>query len=933
MELCGLRGVRRVTAATAALNLAMATIGAVLVDAMLLQGRRRRRCGSREMAAVGLTSFMAVVRIAAMAGMGRAQEKTAIAIAAGAADEASLEDDFFRRERRSSINLPWRRSFFEMPEKKRAPKPLLPLISPLPRVRLLSALSTCLSRPNSRSTRPMGGGLPAARTTLVAKLRWVSFLLGAWNVCVILLGGFLMATLLPGCSGEKLPIAASMLIAGVRVFAMVGAGKAQQETAEVIVSSPIDSAAADAVVRHEIRLRYKRWLWWTRFGMAVTVMQFIGAIYLTFILLTDLSYGGKSKACFIGTVSQAWNSFLAVCFLLLVWLVVIIQFFTGSDILRWRSFYSTHDTAWKAHYREVFDHRIREALCCLGRVKYLSVLEEDEVYSVARLLGDLVAYRASGTGHLELLAGLALLQSHKQVENFHDKIMDAPDILLQEAAFFHQFAEAAYTGPLLDFGRNPVLFPCAWLYRQGILTPWTRNRRPSLEGDNWWRGHAAAFLKFVNLPPEALRMGRVSQTKREAAYFVVVLHDQKTIVIAVRGTETPEDLITDGLCRECDLNMEELDGLINGEHLPSDVRQKVRSSFHYGHAGIVESARELFMQLDGPHREDVSSSEMSGYLSSLLKPGSECHGYRVCVVGHSLGGAIATLLGLMLYRRYPNLHVYAYGSLPCLDLVIAEACTNFVTTIVYNDEFSARLSVNSIFRLRAAAMNALSDDSLANLAMIQKLARRILHISKYHQNKKINDVSASSLRPNTLAAIGRNPLAKRRQLEPMIAVGEQMNQELHPEETSLCDDASEIEVLVDSDVWGENLHETVDSKGLINDQVSRFMENQSSSIQASVEPPELFLPGCIIHIIQEPIRNLPFWKRWNISNRDHIYRAFVARRENFKDIKVTSHMFIDHLPWRCHYALQRVLEERKSQRQLHADLLDENDASNLKLLD
>lgn len=33
-------------------------------------------------------------------------------------------------------------------------------------------------------------------------------------------------------------------------------------------------------------------------------------------------------------------------------------------------------------------------------------MEEDEVYSVARLLGDLVAYRASGTGHMELLAGL-----------------------------------------------------------------------------------------------------------------------------------------------------------------------------------------------------------------------------------------------------------------------------------------------------------------------------------------------------------------------------------------------------------------------------------------------------------------------------------------------------------------------------------------------
>jgi hypothetical protein len=38
-------------------------------------------------------------------------------------------------------------------------------------------------------------------------------------------------------------------------------------------------------------------------------------------------------------------------------------------------------------------------------------------------------------------------------------------------------------------------------------------RRPSLSGDNWWRGHAAAFLKYTNLPPEALRRGRVCQVK------------------------------------------------------------------------------------------------------------------------------------------------------------------------------------------------------------------------------------------------------------------------------------------------------------------------------------------------------------------------------------------------------------------------------------
>jgi len=35
--------------------------------------------------------------------------------------------------------------------------------------------------------------------------------------------------------------------------------------------------------------------------------------------------------------------------------------------------------------------------------------DDDEIYSVAQLLGDLVAYRAAGTGHLELLAGFSQL--------------------------------------------------------------------------------------------------------------------------------------------------------------------------------------------------------------------------------------------------------------------------------------------------------------------------------------------------------------------------------------------------------------------------------------------------------------------------------------------------------------------------------------------
>ena len=41
---------------------------------------------------------------------------------------------------------------------------------------------------------------------------------------------------------------------------------------------------------------------------------------------------------------------------------------------------------------------------------------------------------------------------------------------------------------------------------------------------------------------------------------MVVLHELKTVVVAVRGTETPEDLIIDGLGRECPLAPSDLSG-------------------------------------------------------------------------------------------------------------------------------------------------------------------------------------------------------------------------------------------------------------------------------------------------------------------------------------------------------------------------------------
>ncbi|XP_030493158.2 uncharacterized protein LOC115709247 isoform X2 [Cannabis sativa] len=746
-------------------------------------------------------------------------------------------------------------------------------------------------------------------------LRWVTVVSLIGNSLLILLAASLFLIAFPSCHRRLLiPFLLLSLFSLLRILTTFCIALAQKATAMTIVESPALDATpvVDTVVRHERRMRYKRWLWWTRFGMFVTMLQFIGATYLVFTIATYVSHENDSSDCILGLVpgSCQWKQHLLIFFMFLACAITILHCFTGSEVLKWRSYYGTKDDAWKSHYREVFDHGIREVLCCLGRAKYLSALEEDEVFSVARLLGDLVAYRASGTGHLELLAGLALMQKQSESSNSYDECMKAPAEQIQEAATLHKFAEAAYTGPLLDFGRNPFLFPCVWLYRQGILNPWMRNRRPKLDGDNWWRGNAAAFLKHTKLPPEVLRKGRVNQAKCEAAYFVIVLHHLRSVLIAVRGTETPEDLIIDGLCRECILSAKDLDGMING-HVNPEIKQKVVSSFpHYGHSGIVEAARNLFIQIEGKDEDDVGNankvaeSSSDGLLSSLLGAGCECEGYKVRIVGHSLGGAIAAVLGMRLYHRYPNLHVYAYGPLPCVDSIVADACSPFVTSIVLNNEFSSRLSVGSVLRLRAAALTALSQDSTTDTAMIFRLARRFLYVSNYERTSSEVVEPASNGYSGTKRSENQNEHTYGNQ-----EIFDSRGREKHDHNFSLFNETDNKDFVVESE-QNEFSNPFVREINRINDPVSEFMESVRSSESASAgNPPEMYLPGRLIHVVpQTSSFHMSLWKGQGIQEREKSYKAYVANRESFKDIVVSPSMFLDHLPWRCDYALRKVLE-------------------------
>ena len=84
---------------------------------------------------------------------------------------------------------------------------------------------------------------------------------------------------------------------------------------------------------------------------------------------------------------------------------------------------------------------------------------------------------------------------------------------------------------------------------------------------------------------------------------------------------------------------------------------------------------------------------------------------------------------------------------PFSSLVIVLNIVPVCCSIVYDTEFSSRLSISSIMRLQAAAMLALSNDSDADSAVINKLARRFLSVSNYLWTKPQVQPPASELSP------------------------------------------------------------------------------------------------------------------------------------------------------------------------------------------
>lgn len=158
------------------------------------------------------------------------------------------------------------------------------------------------------------------------------------------------------------------------------------------------------------------------------------------------------------------------------------------------------------------------------------------------------------------------------------------------------------------------------------------------------------------------------------AYFLARDIKRRKIVLCIRGTLSPKDVLTDLCCTAEDFMSHEEEIALNMTSSESSRGfRKLYRTRARAHEGMLKSARGV-------------ANATHGLISSELASNPD---YDLIIVGHSLGGGVAAVLGTFWRDTFPGLKVYGYGS-PCVGPIDSHpTISNSIVSVVgESDPFS-----------------------------------------------------------------------------------------------------------------------------------------------------------------------------------------------------------------------------------------------------
>jgi hypothetical protein len=176
---------------------------------------------------------------------------------------------------------------------------------------------------------------------------------------------------------------------------------------------------------------------------------------------------------------------------------------------------------------------------------------------------------------------------------------------------------------------------------------------------------------------------------------------RKEAVLAIRGTKSLQDIVTDIRCEPVPFPLrvesepsdseddaeeeEEEEGDCGGgaKKPPCNTWMKVSASEGTYACGGMARAAERICEKTAPLLHELHQQ-----------------GYAIRIVGHSLGGAVAALLAVLIrsyhHSIFPSLRCYAYSCPNCMDRATAESLDGTVVSVVCRDDIVSRLRPASV---------------------------------------------------------------------------------------------------------------------------------------------------------------------------------------------------------------------------------------------
>lgn len=364
------------------------------------------------------------------------------------------------------------------------------------------------------------------------------------------------------------------------------------------------------------------------------------------------------------------------------------------------------------HSSSVWSRRCRKVgFCC--QVGGQGGTVADVLHSVGRVLAETFeGIERLGFTPSDLAAGLALVrleQHHRAATSAQHGIgasvpvnFAVPDEAhaVADAKYYFKYASGVYGWMLYSFD-NMCCCVCRLMPKCcGALC----GSAPRIQGDTCSCNEAALGVVAVTSRADLLYASFANRVY-STPFAVAVDRERRALVVAVRGTLSMNDCITDALA--VPLNVAD-----DPRYLGAALDHPVDPQHVWVHGGFWRCAVSIAEELEQHNLlERVEGARpVHGGAGSMPKapllPGTGAGGppplgpLQLILCGHSLGAGVASVLALILKARFPHVKCYAFAPPGAtMSVQLATAVSSFVSSVVVGKDMVPRLSLPAIHAL------------------------------------------------------------------------------------------------------------------------------------------------------------------------------------------------------------------------------------------